>query len=527
MDHTGRTVAGAEFDDRVGRLALPNASLPTTTQVIRYKPSAPGTYYLVLFAGDTTSAVPIDVDYVATIGGMASTAFGSLKVAAQLGDDTPTGAVPAITVLGGSMGSIRVGTGKVTPNGLEDDAIDDFNDDIEDTDQHSEWKGSTVSITGNLYGALAGGDIQGATGATSSALIIVSGDLGELAVGLSAVVGVGRDEGDVGGLDLRIGRRIGFIDIKGAIGIDQDSNAPDNTPIGVTLIRTGTGGGDGSIGMIRVGEHVAAGLLSVRTSPGSTIGAFLVSQDALGDTGAVSGIYNLGFGAGFGAQFTTGFGSDVRFVDFGRIDQPNSVNAGVPIIGGQAVNLVDDAGGRVTVTITGVPGGVVAGFIRVLPIDGSQGVAIAGIDANLLGGRALVITGDNQTANSDTISIGRINIQDGDAGSAVRIVGPVEIDVWQISQSGGEAFGVITNETPGGDLVAIDVASLTTLTILTGDLGRTAIPTFGPRQIGPFIGIAQTGGDDFGGAFGIGLGMPGNWNGNTYRLAPDMNIQTG
>lgn len=528
LDHNGRTVAAFEFDDRVRRLALPNASLPQTSQVMRYKPAAPGTYYVVLWDGRTTGdAQTVNEDYVMTIGGMASTAFGSLKVGAQLGDDTPGPTNPAITVLGGSMGAVRVGTGLTASDGSEDDAISSFNDDITDVDQHSEWKGSTVSVTGNLYGAIAGGDIEGATGAPSSALVVVSGDLAELATGLSPVIGVGRGEGDIGGLDLRIGRRIGVLDIKGAIGIDQDSAAPDTTPIGPTLIRSGINGGDGSIGMIRVGEHVAAGLLSVTTGPNSTIGTFLVSQDALGDTGAFSGIYSLAFGSGFGMNFTTGFGSDVRFVDVGRIDQPNSLNARIPIIGGQVVTVVDDAGGRVTIQVTGAAGGVVAGFVRVLPIDGSQGVAIAGIDANLAGGRALVITGDNQTVNQDTISIGRISITGGDAGSAVRLLGSVEIDVWQISQTGTDgAFGVISNETPGGDIVAIDVASLTTLTILTGDLGRTALPSFGPRQIGPFIGIAQAGGDDTA-TFGIGVGMPDNWNGEMYRSTTDTNADGG
>jgi hypothetical protein len=59
----------------------------------------------------------------------------------------------------------------------------------------------------------------------------------------------------------------------------------------VVSIVTGTRGGSGDIGFIRVGFHVAGDILSVRTSPGSVVGAFLVSQDAYGDPNVRSGIY--------------------------------------------------------------------------------------------------------------------------------------------------------------------------------------------------------------------------------------------
>jgi hypothetical protein len=521
MDHNGRTVAAVAADTRVLQQNLPNAGLRGTTQVMRYKPTAPGTYYLVL-ANGAAGDQAINADYVATIGGMASTTLGSIRTGGQFGDDPVTNPI-AISVLGGSVGAIRVGTGITSASGAQIDPLPAYNDDVTDTDTRMEWKTATVSIAGSLYGIVAGGDIQGP--GLSAALVIVGGDLGELVTGLSPVIGVGPREGDVGGLDLRVGGRIGFIDIKGAVGIDQDNQqAPDTTPLAPTLIRTGTNGGDGSIGMFRVGEHVVAGLLNITTSPGSTVGAFLISQDAQDETGQFTGIYSLGFGVGTGLGLTTGFGSDVRFVDFPRIDQPASVNAQIPIVGGQFLDLVDDGGGRVRIQITGVAGGVVAGFVRVLPISGSQGVAISQIDADLSNGRALVVTGLGQAGNTDVISIGRINITNATAGSAVRFLGPSEIDVWQISQSGGTEFGTIVNETPRGDIVSIDVQSLTRLTILSGDLGRTRVPEFGPQQIGPFIGVARGGGQERGGPVGIGGFMPGDWNGNMFRPTTDVNL---
>lgn len=516
LDHNGRTVGGLGLDLRTELLSLGRGDGLQSGQRLRVRPPAPGVYFLVL-ANGATGDRGIDTDYVATIGGMATTTLGSFRSAAAFGVDNPNIVPPpSLIVQGGSAGAIRVATAFTGGAGTEIDPIVTYNG-VGETDERLELKSSTISIAQRLYSLMVGGDIEGAN-PILAAQVIVGSDLGSLVTGLSPVVGVGPNEGDIGNFDLRVGGRIAVVDIKGAIGIDQDAQDPNFSFIGPSTIRTGTLGGDGSIGIIRVGEHVAAGLFTLVTSPGSTVGAFLTSQDVLDETGAATGIYG---GAG-GITFNTGFGSDVRFVDFPRIDLSNSVNAQFPIIGGQFVELIDDAGGRVRIQITNLATGVTGGFVRVLPVDGSQGVAIAQIDADLTGGRNLIIDGQGLLNSSDVISIGRIRLTGADAGSNVRLMGNVQMDVWSITQTGGEAFNEISNITPGGDIVAIDVVGLTRLNITRGDLGRTRLVPWGPREIGPFLGIQRGASDQVGAPIGIVGPMAGDWNGSTYRPANNV-----
>ncbi len=511
VDNQGRVIASSRFDDRALQVGLANNSLSATVQQIRFTPDAPGVYYLVLIrAINFVVSEAIEFDYLVTMNGLASATAGLFRTAASLG--SPNADEDAsITLLSGSVGSIHVGTGIVVGNGNEVDPILSYNDEDE-SDQRMEINTVTVSIPGRLYSITCGGDIEGTRDViVATTTFIIGGDFGTLTTGLSEVIGVGPSEGDVGNVNLLVGGRIALIDIKGAIAVDQDAADPQGAIIGPVTIRSGTSGGNGDIGMIRVGEHVRASFLTVVTSPGSTIGAFLVGQDALDDDSGFVGIYD-----GDGADFFTNFGSDVRFVDFAMIDEFNTPNAGKQIIGGQTLVFTDDGGGTVQIQITGVPSGVVAGFVRVLPIDGSQGVAIAQIEADLTGGRALVITSQAPSNQDDVISIGRINILGGDAGSAVRIQGPGHVDVWQINQLGGDTFGEIINETPLGDIVAIDVAGLTRLSI-EGNLGRTQSKGWGPRLIGPFLGVSDEDQSDVRDALGITGVMSANWNGELNR----------
>ncbi len=526
VDVHGRVIAAARRDDRATILGLPATALNVGVLSIRFTPDTPGDYYLVLIPSDNLPAGElINMDYVVTINGMASTTAGLFRSAASLGSDFGD-EVATITLLSGSAGSIRSGTALVTGANNEEDPIFVYNDEPtdNDTDQRLEIKSVTVTVPGRLYSITAGGDIEGLT------TFLIGGDFGTLTTGLSPVVGeVGPREGDVGALTMLVGGRIALLDIRGAINVDQDDpDDPDDTIISFlpVVITTGTAGGSGDIGMIRVGEHVRAGFLQITTSPGSTIGAFLISQDALEETGTFTGIYGQVQGTPLGKaiKITTGFGSDVRFMDFPRIDQLQSPNDVILLIGGQQVTRVDDGGGTVVIEIVGVPAGVIAGFIRLVAIDGSQGVAIAQIDADLTGGRALRITSLAPTAQDDVISIGRINITGADAGSSIRILGPGHVDIWQINQLGGETMGEIINETPLGDIVAIDVAGLTRL-VIAGDLGRTQRRGWSPRLIGPFLGLAQGEQAEVRGELGITGIMAVQWNGETYRPVSDFDYE--
>lgn len=498
VDHNGRTVAATSLD-------LQRATAPS--QVLRFNPLNPGIYYLVVSLPPANTH-PADTDYVVTMAGLAPTTLGSFRTGSSFGGSFGTG---AINVLAGSIGAIRVATGYVDGTGNDADPIVVFNDNEDDVDARQTYLSSTVSVAGSLYNITAGGDIVGT--AASPVRVIVGGDFGSLVTGLSTIVGVGPTQGDVGPFNLQVGGRIAFLDIKGSIGINQDADGLPFYAPNSTVIRSGASGGNGDIGVIRVGSHIGGSTLVVNTSPGSTVGAFLVSQDIGYDLGDDDiGIYD-----GQGASFNLGFGSDIRFVDIPQIDLFNSQNAATALIGGQVFEFVDDGGEVIQIQVIGAPAGVNVGRVITLPINGSQGVAIAQIQVDLTGGRRLQITGRGVTGTSDVFSIGRIIITGADAASSIGIVGNDQIDVYRIDQIGGDAMVDIFNDTPFGDIVAIDVVGLTNLDITTGDLGRTQMPSWGPRLIGPFLGVGP-GAGGVGEAIGLTQALyDADWNGALYR----------
>ncbi len=143
--------------------------------------------------------------------------------------------------------------------------------------------------------------------------------------------------------------------------------------------------------------------------------------------------------------------------------------------------------------------GGTGGLVRVLPIDGSQGVAVGEIAVDLTGGATLHIHGSN-TSGSGVISIGHIVITGSDAASAIEIDGPIQIDVYRIDSP--TPLNHISNTTIGGDLVAVDVNALTTITV-KGNLGSTQTPSWGPSLIGPQLGLDVQPNTGDGAALGI------------------------
>ena len=84
---------------------------------------------------------------------------------------------------------------------------------------------------------------------------------------------------------------------------------------------------------------------------------------------------------------TTGFGSDVRFFDVPQLDAENSDNNDfIPLIGAGAIELIDDAGGRVFISVSGAEGLGVVGRVRVNAVNGSQGSMIGAIEVDDLQG---------------------------------------------------------------------------------------------------------------------------------------------
>jgi hypothetical protein len=507
LDASGRTVAAGNYDDVTAAL----------TGQIRYDAVEPGVYTVVL--GHPADGGYISgTDYMLTISGMAPTTFGAYRSGSGTGNFAPTNPQNFINVLSGSIGSIRIGTGYWASGGTEADPSEVYNPQEEadafTLDDAMAWSGGTYSTPGNLYQILTGGDIGGRA-VTATISVNVGGNFGVMLTGQSPVLGIAPEQGDLDQFTLNVGGRIAVLDVRGAIGLDQDGD-PDVTSFPDAIqIRTGTKTGRGDIGMIRVGSHIFADTLRITATPGAVIGAFLVSQDiAFDPTTDDYGIYGQ-LTVGKGVPITTGSGADVRFVDFPRIDLENSADAGDSLDGGNIVRFTDDGGATIEIQIIGGTGG---GFVRSLAIDDSQGKAIATIDADLSGGgllqiRSLIGPGGSQ----GRVSIGKINITGGNTESVVRIEGDVEIDVWQILQTGGDAIGRVINSTTNGDVVVIDAAAIGRINITGGgSLGRTEMVSWGPRLIGPFVGIGGGGGRALT-VPAAGFLMDDDFNGALYR----------
>lgn len=521
VDQEGRTLAAPQLPATAGRFA------PTQ---LRWTPSAPGAYYLVVMDpngndDDATGNVP----YTVNISGMATTTLGSYRTGAGSGfTDVTTGTGNSLNVLAGNVGSIRIGTGYVGGDGDEVAPNDTINT-IQTEDDVMSFIGGTHTIQGTLYNITTGSDIGSANGTAAATVTFrIGGNLGTLFTGLSEVVGRGPGEGDMNFFDLSVGGSIGVINVQGGIGMDQDEADPRaRVGIGSVIIRTGTSGGSGNIGLFRTGFHVGGDCLTIITSPNSTIGAFLTSQDAYTDGDPRSGVYQ----GLTGVPIITGVNSDVRFVDLIRLDLQAGFDIVLPIIGDRPLELVDDSGARVSISVEGAPPDVQVGTVRAFPITGSQGVAIGQIIVDLSGGRQLRIQQSNQgggggAQTGGVVSVGRIIVTGSDFASGIDITGNTQVDVYRIESAG--ALDRIANRTPGGDIVAIDVAGLNSLD-LAGDLGRTQWTPWGPDQYAPFLGLV--------GGQGGGLRAPlpvgpatlydNDWNGEIFRPINDDNFDTG
>jgi hypothetical protein len=513
VDRNGRVLAATQVSDRLAQ-----------AQFLRFQPDGAGLYYLVVSSPNSPGFL-VNQSYVITIGGMAPVTFGTYRTGAGFGQRDIPSQNPTITLISGSMGSMRIGTAYLDGSGMDVSPREIMNTEETNLDKLMKMRGMTVTIPGSLYNITAAGDINSdATGGNQIAQIQVGGDFGDLVTGISTLVGGGPNQGDVSGLHLEVGGRIARIDIHGNIGIDGDT-MPQTLLGGVglnTVITSGTHGGDGSIAVVRVGGNISGDTLTIHTSPGSVIGAFLVSQDfPVGDPNNPLqnlGIYGIGNG-GHGVIVNTGAGSDVRFVDYPRLDLINSVDSFLPLLVGTPVTLTDDKGGQVRIQIVGgtLPAGARAGEIRVLPIDGAQGVAIGRITINLTGGAQLLITGLGPVGSTDITSIGRIIVTAATGASSINIVGNSQVDLYQITQTGGDALDSINNQTPLGDIVSVDVNGLRSLTIAKGDLGRTQVPAWGPQLIGPFVDIASGYQNMVGAAVGVPpVNINANWGGGSF-----------
>jgi len=536
LDAEGRTVAAMDATIESG-----------FGNKLSFTPDGPGVYYLSVGHGRGGDVDPgFDATYSILISGLAPTTLGSYRSAAGFGspNDRRTVAAdgelerPVVAINSGSVGSIRVGTGYVDGGGELTAVSDDVVNTLDTDDDLAQMGGFSFSAPGNLYNISTGGDIganNGRAGAPND--FTVGMNFGSLYTGLSDAdgMGTGYAQGDLGDFTLVTGGQIGYINVSGGIGTDQDGailGLPtlNNQPV---VIRTGVDPDlAGHIGMIRVGSHVAGDTLTIDTSAtnGSIVGGLLISQDAPDFGLDTTYLDDRGIFDGFGGiDLQLGQDSDIRFVDIPFIDLQGAANAFLPIITGETLRLVDDAGGRVEITVTSREVfGFEIGRVYVVPVEGSEGVAIARIEIDDLsgtgvftGGRTLRIRGESGQSVNDIISIGRILIRESDAFSEILIDGPAQIDVLRIDAPAG--LQTINQDTPDGDIVAIDTNSLETLRIQQGDLGRTEVLAWGPQQIGPTLGINDNDSNQTPFELDAAL-IEVRWNGEVFRPTTDSDI---
>ncbi len=500
LDAEGKTVAAnsQDIDNAFG-------------SVFSYTPDAPGIYYIAVGQDPTTGDPGINQSYSILVSGLAPTTLGGYRTALGSGVDRDIRSTaddgelerPVVVTNSGNIGTVRVGTGYVDEDGSY---VFDFglvNTLEENANDAGRMAGFSLSTPGDLYNISTGGDIGG-SGARAGASndFTVGRDFGSLYTGLSSEIGTSYLHGDLADFTLITGGRVGLIKVSGAIGASQDDAADgggiDRLAAQPVLIQTGVDEDyRGDIGLIYVGSGVAGDLLTIDTSAtnGSVVGGLLISQDAP-DFGRDQSVLldDIGIFGGFNAiNLNLGQDSDIRFVDIPRIDLQGSNNTFLPIITGETLRLVDDAGGVLEIEVTSREiNPIVVGRVYIVPVEGSEGVAIARIEIDDLsgtgvftGGRTLTISGQGGQSVQDIISIGRID--GADEFSDIVIEGSAQIDVYRIDAPAG--IRTIEQDTPEGDIVAIDTESITNLRIEDGDLGRTQLPVWGPQWIGPELGI--------------------------------------
>lgn len=518
VDAHGRTLAAPGNVRGVGDLTF-----------LTYQPTAPGVLYLVLT--DPLDSAGLDADfgissYTATILGMAPSVVGAYRTVGASGaaggtnnSNSDIGLSQSVNILNGGIGSIRIGTGMFSSGGGEVSAQDYVN--VADGDEdYLNWGGGTWGVAGGIWNISLGSDIQGSTAVPLT--LTTGGDLGQLITGLSPLTGVAATEGDVNFINMNIGGRIGMLDISGAIGVDQDVPA-DIVGIPNVQVKTGLKSGKGDIGMIRLGSHIQGDALSIITPAGSVVGGLLVDQDIATGGSALEGIYR----GDEGVPMNLGAGSDVRFVDTPRLDLRAIIGADFDLVPGTPLEFVDDGGGRVRFTLVAGANQTPTATIVALPIEGSQGVAIARITVDFTTGGSLRIEGVSTGDAADVISIGKIVVTGVDAAqpSGIDISGNIQVDVFKIESAG--ALDFINNASPNGDIVAIDVTGLRLLDITKGNLGRTQVPAFGPQLLGPFTGLAGTAGNGIIQPLTINNAVTNPYNGQGLRPVGDSNTSPG
>lgn len=488
VDSRGRTVASHQAPFVSANRTPENQ---TGSVQMRFTPEATDVYYIVLTAPPTGNAGGF-TGYQVNISGTAPSTLGMLSVGANMSSLLTVNGSVGLIRAGGGIGAVE-GAGESSPAGSTILTV-------EGTDDLLTQRGMSVSVSGDVGAMLFGTSLDRQGAETNN--FIISGSLGTLRAGFNTTVATNRTIGDIAAMNLSVGKDIGTIESNAGMGYRSTpfgTGSPTNVPVGPVFIRAGAAGGPGSIGSIIVGTIMSGDQVTVTTSDNSTIDRFVVGTPGLNNVANNGTIFNRQ------PTLNLGLNSDIRFADFGAITNQNGTPTPVPGVTQQlAYNvplfLTDDSGVPFSITITGgTSARASAGSVLLLPVQGSQGVAVARITVNLVGGADLVI---NSSAPG-VVSIGRIVVttDNGTRRSNIKMVGFGQIDVLKIDQPAGAGLDSIVNSTIDGDIVAADVRGLNTLNVL-GSLGRTEVSPLSPPLLGPFLGIGTTS-QAFNGVLGI------------------------
>ncbi|MGQ0629303.1 MAG: beta strand repeat-containing protein, partial [Phycisphaerales bacterium] len=443
VNGAGRVVASNQYS-----FLSPGRTPQTPVSVrLNFTPSTTDVYYIVLVTDPPAQgAAPRnpELTYQLSVAGLATTGVGSYKSGAN---------TQALLDFRGDVGSIRFGAGFVNEAGLDISPANIVTQTVEDDATFRGFRNTTIN---------AGGVNTFISGTITNGNLNFSGNLRNVLI-----------NGDLRGTTFNIGGSVGTFRVTGAIAGDSISaNAP--APAAPVVISTGTAGGPGNIGEFFVDAFIVGTRFTLNTSDRSTIGRFVTPRVAIG-----------------APRINMGIGSDIRFADIGQItvgfenNSPPVADAFRIIPFDQTYSITDDSGAIYRLKIDGGAAGAAASFLRILqlPVQGSQGVAIARVEATLAGGASLRITGET----AGVVSIGRIVVAGGDPRtSTISLGGNAEIDVFRIE---GGNLNAINNSTRGGDIVLADVASVNTVSIQFGNLGFTQDLLNANRQ-GVELGLA-------------------------------------
>ncbi|MGD9690662.1 MAG: beta strand repeat-containing protein [Phycisphaerales bacterium] len=512
LNSEGVTVASQQAPSQ-----SPN-SIPGSVTAFRltFTPRADDVYYLRINIAILDGGAQSTLAYTVGINGLASVGSGMVAF---------SGSSTNFTEIRTSLGFIRHGAGIVGDDSNDSASGNAAIDTIEVADDFQDPHGGQLLVQGNLFQAAFASDV------IALGPYVINGNLGSFRVGTFYRVGTSSDlavHGDVDTLTLRVGGRIGLIEVLGDFAGDRDTylgGAP--APGGPVNIQTGlTPGADGSIGEIRI-----AGVMYGDTT---TITVF-------GSQSRLSGL-TVGGGILLGApRITFPDGGSLGPVDLptipdnrpGIIPNPNAFR--LPLLFNQPLSLTAASGVSYTITISGgIASQDSAGSVLLLPVFGAPGAALSRIDVTLLGGATLNIS----TSTLGKLDIGAIAITTGPSGatglprnSDILIGGVGEIDVsgtsgiTQVPLPGAGNLGRIVNATVNGDILLIDVTGVNEVAI-AGNLGRTDDPLrrgrfteaqvggMGASAVGGLVPISQTNG----GQMGL---MSDAWNGRLQVLPRD------